>query len=102
MLTRRRRSHTSIRAIVGWFAISGTLVLLPPSLAVAQEKPASAAPATKPVLSAEEKARKLKERDQHRPGPNPVKMPDAGKITEAPARSSPAWWAAFVLSGDFR
>jgi hypothetical protein len=29
-------------------------------------------------------------------------LPDGGKIEQAPQRSPEAWWAAFVLSGDWR
>jgi CHAT domain-containing protein len=29
-------------------------------------------------------------------------LPEGGKIEAAPARSPEAWWAAFVLSGDWR
>jgi hypothetical protein len=29
-------------------------------------------------------------------------LPDGGKIEAAPKRSPEAWWAAFVLSGDWR
>jgi hypothetical protein len=29
-------------------------------------------------------------------------LPDGGKIEEAAKRSPEAWWAAFVLSGDWR
>jgi CHAT domain-containing protein len=36
------------------------------------------------------------------PGAKPETLPEGGKIEESPGRSSPAWWAAFVLSGDFR
>jgi CHAT domain-containing protein len=36
------------------------------------------------------------------PGPNPIPLPDHGKFTEPPGQSSPDWWAAFILSGDWR
>jgi CHAT domain-containing protein len=29
-------------------------------------------------------------------------LPEGGKVGEAPRRSPEAWWAAFVLSGDWR
>jgi hypothetical protein len=29
-------------------------------------------------------------------------LPDGGKIEAAPQRSPEAWWAAFVLSSDWR
>jgi hypothetical protein len=29
-------------------------------------------------------------------------LPKGGKAAEAPLRSPEAWWAAFVLSGDWR
>jgi CHAT domain-containing protein len=36
-------------------------------------------------------------------GKVPVALPDAGRIApNTPRRSPPAWWAAFVLSGDIR
>ncbi len=54
------------------------------------------------VLHNPKLVRQREEELKRGPGPKPVALPDAGKITEAPARSSPAWWAAFVLSGDFR
>jgi CHAT domain-containing protein len=37
-----------------------------------------------------------------RPGAKPVPLPEDGGIKETPVRSSPAWWAAFILSGDGR
>ena len=39
---------------------------------------------------------------QRSPGFKPVPLPEAGKIKEPPALSSPAWWAAFILSGEIR
>jgi hypothetical protein len=29
-------------------------------------------------------------------------LPEGGKVEAAPQRSPEAWWAAFVLSGDWR
>jgi CHAT domain-containing protein/tetratricopeptide (TPR) repeat protein len=36
------------------------------------------------------------------PGRLALDLPDGGKIEAAPKRSPEAWWAAFVLSGDWR
>ncbi len=54
------------------------------------------------VLRNPQLVRQREEELKRGPGPKPVALPDGGKVTEATARSSPAWWAAFVLSGDFR
>ncbi len=58
-----------------------TLVLSPRSPAAAQEKPTAVAPATKPALSAEERARKLKELNQRVKQAN--KYASEKKLTEA-------------------
>jgi CHAT domain-containing protein len=36
------------------------------------------------------------------PGAKPAPLPDGGRVTPATASSSPDWWAAFVLNGEFR
>jgi CHAT domain-containing protein len=54
------------------------------------------------ALFAEARKRGVPEEDLRGPGRLALDLPDGGKIEAAPQRSPEAWWAAFVLSGDWR
>jgi CHAT domain-containing protein len=54
------------------------------------------------VLRNPQRVRDRAEELKRGPGFKPVTLPEGGRIQEAPVRSSPAWWAAFILSGDGR
>jgi CHAT domain-containing protein len=54
------------------------------------------------VLHNPQRVRDREKELQRGPGAKPGPLPEGGKIEEPSAQSSPAWWAAFVLSGDFR
>jgi CHAT domain-containing protein len=54
------------------------------------------------ALLAEARKRGVPEEALRGPGRLALDLPDGGKIEQAPQRSPEAWWAAFVLSGDWR
>jgi CHAT domain-containing protein/tetratricopeptide (TPR) repeat protein len=54
------------------------------------------------ALLAEARKRGVPEEALRGPGRLALHLPDGGKIEQAPLRSPEAWWAAFVLSGDWR
>jgi CHAT domain-containing protein len=54
------------------------------------------------ALLADARKRGVPEEEVRGPGRLALDLPDGGKIEEAPKRSPEAWWAAFVLSGDWR
>jgi tetratricopeptide (TPR) repeat protein len=54
------------------------------------------------VLRNPQRVREREAELQRGPGAKPAPLPEGGKIQDTPARSSPAWWAAFILSGDWR
>jgi CHAT domain-containing protein len=53
-------------------------------------------------LLAEARKRGVPEEELRGPGRLALDLPDGGRIEQAPRRSPEAWWAAFVLSGDWR
>jgi CHAT domain-containing protein/tetratricopeptide (TPR) repeat protein len=54
------------------------------------------------VLRNPQRVRERDEELKRGPGAKPAPLPEGGQIKEVPTRSSPAWWAAFILSGDWR
>jgi CHAT domain-containing protein/tetratricopeptide (TPR) repeat protein len=54
------------------------------------------------ALLADARKRGVPEVELRGPGRWALDLPDGGKIEQAPQRSPEAWWAAFVLSGDWR
>jgi CHAT domain-containing protein/tetratricopeptide (TPR) repeat protein len=54
------------------------------------------------ALLAEARKRGVQEAELRGPGRLALDLPDGGKIEAAPKRSPEAWWAPFVLSGDWR
>jgi CHAT domain-containing protein len=54
------------------------------------------------ALLADARKRGVPEEALRGPGRLALDLPDGGKIEQAPLRSPEAWWAAFVLSGDWR
>ena len=54
------------------------------------------------ALLADARRRGVPEEALRGPGRLALDLPDGGKIQAAPKRSPEAWWAAFVLSGDWR
>jgi CHAT domain-containing protein/tetratricopeptide (TPR) repeat protein len=54
------------------------------------------------ILLAEARKRGVPEEELRGPGRLALDLPDGGKVEAAPRRSPEAWWAAFVLSGDWR
>jgi CHAT domain-containing protein len=54
------------------------------------------------ALLAEARKRGVPEEALRGPGRLALDLPDGGTIVQAPLRSPEAWWAAFVLSGDWR
>jgi CHAT domain-containing protein len=54
------------------------------------------------ALLAEARKRGVPEEALRGPGRLALDLPDGGKVEQAPRRSPEAWWAAFVLSGDWR
>jgi CHAT domain-containing protein/tetratricopeptide (TPR) repeat protein len=54
------------------------------------------------ALLAEARKRGVPEEALRGPGRLALDLPDGGKVEAAPKRSPEAWWAAFVLSGDWR
>jgi CHAT domain-containing protein len=54
------------------------------------------------ALLAEARKRGVPEEALRGPGRLALDLPDGGKIEQAPKRSPEAWWAAFVLSGEWR
>jgi CHAT domain-containing protein len=55
-----------------------------------------------PALLAEARKRAVPEEELRGPGRLALDLPGGGKAEQAPKRSPEAWWAAFVLSGDWR
>jgi CHAT domain-containing protein/Tfp pilus assembly protein PilF len=74
-------SRASIRRILGWFGAVAILPLALSALIAQQDKNSPVSSGTKPALSAEEKARKLRERDRHAEQVN--KLLSKGKLAEA-------------------
>jgi CHAT domain-containing protein len=54
------------------------------------------------ALLADARKRGVPEEAVRGPGRLALDLPDGGKVEQAPLRSPEAWWAAFVLSGDWR
>jgi CHAT domain-containing protein/tetratricopeptide (TPR) repeat protein len=54
------------------------------------------------ALLADARKRGVPEEALRGPGRLALDLPDGGKVEQAPKRSPEAWWAAFVLSGDWR
>jgi CHAT domain-containing protein len=54
------------------------------------------------ALLAEARKRGVPEEALRGPGRLALDLPDGGKVEQTPRRSPEAWWAAFVLSGDWR
>jgi CHAT domain-containing protein/tetratricopeptide (TPR) repeat protein len=54
------------------------------------------------ALLADARKRGVPEEALRGPGRLALDLPDGGKVGAAPQRSPEAWWAAFVLSGDWR